>query len=85
MGLALLCHNGSGLKFGQATECIHFSLTVASRSLDPRSLFPILVASTRSVIEIRAQAGAINTRLNPKGLQFIGYLFNDITVILNSI
>ena len=32
-----------------------------------------------------AQAGAINTRLNPKGLQFIGYLFNDITVILNSI
>jgi len=36
--------------------------------LDPRSLFTILVASTRSLIEIWAQAGAINTRLNPKGL-----------------
>ena len=28
---------GSRLKFGQATECIHFSLTIASRSLDPRT------------------------------------------------
>ena len=27
---------------GQATECIHFSLTVASRSLDPRPEVAVL-------------------------------------------
>jgi len=36
-GSSITLINGSGLKFGQATECIHFSLTIASRSLDPRT------------------------------------------------
>jgi len=35
--LSSLKLDACGLLLGQATECIHFSLTVASRSLDPRS------------------------------------------------
>ena len=40
---------------GQATECIHFSLTVASRSLDPRSLIDAILSSSYQS-RIRAQA-----------------------------
>ena len=77
----------SGLKFGQALMGITLSRVTTSHNLTP----DLMAWALRPTLphKIRAQAGAINTRLNPKGLQDavqqITFAFWKVPVIPNSI